>query len=42
MSRYLIFSDIDNTLLQSYIIKEGEIHHTEEYGEIKKIVQKIT
>jgi mannosyl-3-phosphoglycerate phosphatase len=41
MSRYLIFSDIDNTLLQSYIIKEGEIYHTEEYGEIKEIVQRL-
>src|ERR687898_161061 len=41
MSRYLIFSDIDNTLLQSYIIKEGEIHHTEDYGEIKGIVQRL-
>ena len=42
MSQYLIFSDIDNTLLQSYIIKEGEIHHTEKYdGEIKTIVKKI-
>ena len=41
MSQYLIFSDIDNTLLQSYIIKEGEIYHIEEYGEIKEIVQKL-
>ena len=41
MSRCLIFSDIDNTLLQSYIIKEGEIYHTEEYGEIKEIVQRL-
>jgi mannosyl-3-phosphoglycerate phosphatase len=41
MSQYLIFSDIDNTLLQSYIIKEGEIYHIEEYGEIQKIVQKL-
>lgn len=41
MSRYLIFSDIDNTLLQSYIIKEGEIYHTEDYGEIKEIVQRL-
>jgi mannosyl-3-phosphoglycerate phosphatase len=41
MSRYLIFSDIDNTLLQSYIIKEGEIYHIEEYGEIKEIVQRL-
>jgi mannosyl-3-phosphoglycerate phosphatase family protein len=42
MSQYLIFSDIDNTLLQSYIIKEGEIYHTEKYdGEIKTIVKKI-
>ena len=41
MSQYLIFSDIDNTLLQSYIIKDGEIYHIEEYGEIKEIVQKL-
>jgi mannosyl-3-phosphoglycerate phosphatase family protein len=41
MPRYLIFSDIDNTLLQSYIIKDGEIYHTEDYGEIKEIVQKL-
>jgi mannosyl-3-phosphoglycerate phosphatase len=42
MSQYLIFSDIDNTLLQSYIIKEGEFYHTEKYdGEIKTIVKKI-
>ena len=41
MSQYLIFSDIDNTLLQSYIIKEGKIYHIEEYGEIKEIVQKL-
>jgi len=41
MSQYLIFSDIDNTLIQSYIIKEGEIYHTEEYGEIKTLVKKI-
>ena len=41
MSQYLIFSDIDNTLLQSYIIKEGEIYHIEEYGEIQEIVQKL-
>ncbi|HEX6646344.1 MAG TPA: HAD-IIB family hydrolase [Nitrososphaeraceae archaeon] len=41
MSRYLIFSDIDNTLLQSYILKEGEIYHTEEYGEIKEVVQSL-
>ena len=41
MSQYLIFSDIDNTLLQSYIIKEGEIYHIEEYGEIKEIVQEL-
>jgi len=41
MSQYLIFSDIDNTLIQSYIIKEGEIYHTEEYGEIKTVVKKI-
>jgi len=41
MSQYLIFSDIDNTLLQSYIIKEGEIYHIEDYGEIQKIVQKL-
>ena len=41
MSRYLIFSDIDNTLLQSYVIKEGEIYHTEEYGEIKEVVQSL-
>ena len=41
MSQYLIFSDIDNTLLQSYIIKEGEIYHIEEYGEIKEIVQRL-
>ena len=41
MSQYLIFSDIDNTLIQSYIIKEGEIYHTEEYGEIKTVVKKL-
>ena len=41
MSQYLIFSDIDNTLLQSYIIKDGEIYHIEEYGEIKEVVQKL-
>ena len=41
MSRYLIFSDIDNTLLQSYVIKEGEIYHTEESGEIKEVVQSL-
>ena len=41
MLQYLIFSDIDNTLIQSYIIKEGEIYHTEEYGEIKTVVKKI-
>jgi mannosyl-3-phosphoglycerate phosphatase family protein len=41
MSQYLIFSDIDNTLIQSYIIKEGEIYHTEEYGEIKSVVKKL-
>ena len=41
MSKYLIFSDIDNTLIQSYIMKNGEIHHTEEYGEIKTIIKKI-
>jgi mannosyl-3-phosphoglycerate phosphatase len=41
MSQYLIFSDIDNTLIQSYIIKEGEIYHTEEYGEIKTVVKQI-
>jgi mannosyl-3-phosphoglycerate phosphatase family protein len=41
MPQYLIFSDIDNTLLQSYIIKQGEIYHIEEYGEIKEIVQKL-
>ncbi len=41
MSQYLIFSDIDNTLIQSYIMKNGEIHHTEEYGEIKTLVRKI-
>lgn len=41
MSRYLIFSDIDNTLLQSYVIKEGEIYHTEEYGEIKEVVKSL-
>jgi len=41
MSQYLVFSDIDNTLLQSYIIKEGEIYHIEEYGEIKEIVKKL-
>ena len=41
MSRYLIFSDIDNTLLQSYIIREGEFYHTEDYGEIKEIVQRL-
>src|SRR5215208_6907168 len=42
MSQYLIFSDIDNTLLQSYIIKDGKIYHIEEYGEeIKEIVQKL-
>lgn len=41
MPQYLIFSDIDNTLIQSYIIKEGEIYHTEEYGEIKTVVKKL-
>ena len=41
MSQYLIFSDIDNTLIQSYIIKDGEIYHTEEYGEIKTVVKKL-
>jgi mannosyl-3-phosphoglycerate phosphatase len=42
MSQYLIFSDIDNTLLQSYIIKDGEIYHIEESGEeIKEIVLKL-
>ena len=41
MSQYLIFSDIDNTLLQSYVIKEGEIYHTEEYGEIKEVVKSL-
>lgn len=41
MSKYLIFSDIDNTLIQSYILKNGEIYHTEEYGEIKTIIKKI-
>src|ERR1044072_9295929 len=41
MSQYLIFSDIDNTLIQSYVMKNGEIHHTEEYGEIKALVKKI-
>ena len=41
MSQYLIFSDIDNTLIQSYILKEGEIYHTEEYGEIKIVVKQL-
>ena len=41
MSQYLVFSDIDNTLIQSYIIKEGEIYHTEEYGEIKTVVKQL-
>jgi mannosyl-3-phosphoglycerate phosphatase len=41
MPQYLIFSDIDNTLIQSYIIKEGEIYHTEEYGEIKTVVKQL-
>ena len=41
MSQYLIFSDIDNTLIQSYILKEGEIYHTEEYGEIKTVVKQL-
>lgn len=39
MSRFLIFSDIDNTLVQSYIARNREMIHSDGYGDIKKVIK---
>jgi len=39
MSRFLIFSDIDNTLVQSYIARNREMIHSDGYGDIKKVIR---
>lgn len=38
MTKYLIFSDIDNTLVQSYVRNNGEMIHSDGYGDIKKFI----
>lgn len=41
MMKYLIFSDIDNTLIQSYVRNNGEMIHSDGYGDIKKFVKML-
>lgn len=41
MTKYLIFSDIDNTLVQSYVRNNGEMIHSDGYGDIKKFIMML-
>lgn len=41
MTKYLIFSDIDNTLVQSYVKNNGEMIHSDGYGDIKKFIMML-
>ncbi|MGD1836799.1 MAG: HAD-IIB family hydrolase [Nitrososphaeraceae archaeon] len=41
MPQIVIFTDIDNTLIQSHIIKNNKIIHEKNYGNIKSIIEKL-
>ena len=41
MPQIVIFTDIDNTLIQSHVIQNNKIIHKKNYGNIKSIINKL-